>query len=119
MWREVGSNFARAETGSNKSGNHSDDFWDFVLVKRMCTTFTSDASAVAPAVRYNEYHSEKEGTSHAEAQNWKHRKAAQADVMASLAEIVALIVVTEIDKRYDETWKEQALLSNSKDVHND
>eukprot|EP00644_Phytophthora_capsici_P006829 jgi/Phyca11/72537/gw1.8.480.1 len=29
MWREVASNFARAEAGSKKSGNHSDDFWDF------------------------------------------------------------------------------------------
>ncbi|GMF45263.1 unnamed protein product [Phytophthora fragariaefolia] len=31
MWREVSGNFARAEACSKKSGNQSDDFWDFCV----------------------------------------------------------------------------------------
>ncbi|ETO99464.1 hypothetical protein F441_23121, partial [Phytophthora nicotianae CJ01A1] len=29
MWREVSGNFARAEAGSKKSGEHGDDFWEY------------------------------------------------------------------------------------------
>ncbi|KAF1785847.1 hypothetical protein GQ600_25696 [Phytophthora cactorum] len=29
MWCNVSSKFARSKAGSKKSGNHSDDFWDF------------------------------------------------------------------------------------------
>ncbi|ETL25145.1 hypothetical protein L916_20963 [Phytophthora nicotianae] len=84
--------------------------------RRLATTVMTSGISVLDERTWSEHrgsgHNEDDSQEEARvrARNRKHRKTSQADVMASLAESVALFVAHEADKAHDETWKGQALL---------
>ncbi|KAE8892887.1 hypothetical protein PF011_g14021 [Phytophthora fragariae] len=118
MWREVAGKFARAEAGSKKSGDNSNDFWDFcdgradVYYLHLWCEHRGSGREFCAANLYadNEDDSQKEGMHQGKTVNRKRRKTSQADALATLADSVAQIVASEITKAQEETWKEQALL---------
>ncbi|KAE9199397.1 hypothetical protein PF004_g19282 [Phytophthora fragariae] len=116
MWREVIGNFARAEACSKKSGNQSNDFWDFCdgradvyNLDRWCAHRRAGREfCAANLYPEDDDDSQKEGMCKGNTGNRKRRKTSNTDTLASLAESVAQIVAH--DQSDAETWKQQALL---------
>ncbi|KUF85687.1 hypothetical protein AM588_10000983 [Phytophthora nicotianae] len=125
MWREVSGNFARAEAGSKKSGEHGDDFWEYcggradVFYLHQWCNHRGAGREFCSANIYSddEDDSQKEGTSRAKKGNRKRRNSLQAEVLAALADSVgAIAAANETSEAQEATWKEQALLLHDKRI---
>ncbi|KUF65760.1 hypothetical protein AM587_10003582 [Phytophthora nicotianae] len=125
MWREVSGNFARAEAGSKKSGEHGDDFWEYcggradVFYLHQWCNHRGAGREFCSANIYSddEDDSQKEGTSRAKKGNRKRRNSSQAEVLAALADSVgAIAAANETSEAQEATWKEQALLLHDKRI---
>ncbi|KAJ8561946.1 hypothetical protein ON010_g7733 [Phytophthora cinnamomi] len=96
MWKEVSSNFARAEAGSKVSGQGSHDFWDFcdgradvLYLDRWC----EHRQGVREFYSANVYAEDKddstmEGEERRQQVNRKRRRGSQSDAVATILERV-------------------------------
>ncbi|ETP27513.1 hypothetical protein F442_23208 [Phytophthora nicotianae P10297] len=125
MWREVSSNFARAEAGSKKSGEHGEDFWSFCAgradvfyLHKWCEHRGAGREFCSANIYSdNEDDSQKEGASRGKKGNRKRRNSSQAEILASLAESVdEMAAANESSEAQEATWKEQALLLREKRI---
>ncbi|ETI44644.1 hypothetical protein F443_10666 [Phytophthora nicotianae P1569] len=125
MWREVSSNFARAEAGSKKSGEHGEDFWSFCAgradvfyLHKWCEHRGAGREFCSANIYSdNEDDSQKEGASRGKKGNRKRRNSSQAEILASLTESVGeMAAANESSEAQEATWKEQALLLREKRI---
>lgn len=125
MWRDMSGKFARAEAGSTKSGEHSDDVWEYCggkadvfYLHHWCEHRGAGREFCSASIYSDdEDDSQKEGTSRAKKSNPKRRNSSQAEVLAALAESVSAIASTnETSEAQEATWKEQALLLHEKRI---
>ncbi|KAE8902708.1 hypothetical protein PF005_g2304 [Phytophthora fragariae] len=121
MWKEVSSNFARAEAGSKVSGQGSHDFWDFCddradvyYLDRRCE-HRQGAREFCSANVYpeDEDDSTLEGEEGCQQVNRKRRWGSQSGSVTSLLERVNDLPdkeTSESCKAQEETWNEQKML---------
>ncbi|EGZ26250.1 hypothetical protein PHYSODRAFT_478433 [Phytophthora sojae] len=115
MWKEVSSNFARAEAGSRVSGQGSHDFWDFsngradvFYLDRWCE-YRQSAREFRAANVYaeDEEDSTMEGEERCQQVNRKRRRGSQSDAVATILECVNDLLdleTNESSKTQEDTW---------------
>ncbi|KAF1772527.1 hypothetical protein GQ600_24345 [Phytophthora cactorum] len=121
--RKAGSKFARAEAGSETSGQNEHDLWEFgnsrtdvYYLDHWCGHRQSGREFCAANVySEDEDDSAKEGDGHQpKTGNRKRRKGFQPDMMAALIETVNELLENESSKTQEDTWMEQKLLFHEK-----
>ncbi|OWY95149.1 hypothetical protein PHMEG_00034923 [Phytophthora megakarya] len=121
MWKEVSSNFARAEAGSKVSGQGGNDFWDFCggradvyYLYRWCDHRQGGRKFCSASVYpEDEDDSTKEGQVQSEKLNRKRQKGSQALAAADILNRVDELLESEISdakQAQEDTWIEQKLL---------
>ncbi|KAF4129257.1 hypothetical protein GN958_ATG21521 [Phytophthora infestans] len=123
MWKEVSSNFARAEAGSKISGHNSHYFWEFCNGRadayywdRWCEHRQSGREfCAANLYSDDEDDSTKESDGHkSKNENRKKRKGFQPDMVSAFKETVNELLKSESSKTQEDTWVEQELLLQEK-----
>eukprot|EP00644_Phytophthora_capsici_P018296 jgi/Phyca11/131108/e_gw1.101.53.1 len=118
MWKEVSSNFARAEAGSKTSGQNSHNFWEFCngradvyYFDRRCEHRRSGREFCAANVYSDgEDDSTKESEGHnSKKENRKKRKGAQSDMVAALIETVNELLESEPSKTQEDMEQKHLL----------
>ncbi|OWY93634.1 hypothetical protein PHMEG_00036898 [Phytophthora megakarya] len=110
MWKEVSSNFARAEAGSNVSGQGSHDFWDFCDRRAdvfYLTRWCDHRQTGREFCSANVYSDDEDDSTQDGAHNRKHQKFAKELTLGALLEKIDVLIEGENFQVQESTWREQ------------